>query len=173
MVGYKKLLVLAAAGVLGFSTQAAAQKCTKTALDPFCAGTLVSTNLLEAVLMKVTLKDLAPTNPGPQSLSVQACDSTAPFPESAMVEILRTASPKDIVRCHTLSGSPLGCTTTISSKPASTTSDSVLVTLSGGFGGALSGFFEIRGPGWEQMKVQVLAATGGASVTFGGAANCP
>jgi hypothetical protein len=145
MARYKKLVLLAAAGVLGFTAQAAAQKCT----GDTCTGVVTFTSTFSsAVLLKVTAKDMGAIDPRPQNISVQVCGT-----DSLSAVVARTASPKDVFRCTTVTDA--ACTARPVQKSPTASSDSVVVTLLGVQGG-ITGRFTIRSELWDAMTVQVL-----------------
>ena len=152
MTSYKKLVLLAAAGVLGFSAQAAAQKCA----GDTCTGIINFVNGgSAAVLLKVTAKDVSPIDPLPQNISVMACSNNL----SAVVA--RITAPKDVFRCTAVNAE--ACTARPVQKSPTASSDSVVVTLLGL--GSTQGKFTIRSEDWDQMTVQVLD-TSDAVVSF-------
>lgn len=156
MTDYKKLVLLAALGVLGFSAQAAAQKCA----GDTCTGTVnFLSGLSSAVMLKVTAKDVGAIDALPQNISVQVCGSP-----NLIAVVARTASPKDVFRCTTVGTA--SCTVHPVQKSPTASSDSVVVTLMMfGFAGA-PGRFTIRSNNWDQMTVQVLDTSDTSSAAF-------
>jgi hypothetical protein len=145
----KAVIALASVSVLlGVTAQAAAQTCLTNAVPLQCNGTFDPTANTGVALLKVTVKDNSPINLGAQSVTAQVCDVGA-LDDIFGVEVIRTGSPKDIVRCITTAGG--SCSATPVSKPANAGSDSLLVVIQGP--GPDSANFEVRAPGWESLKV--------------------
>ena len=173
MGGYKGLILLAAAGVLGFSEQAAGQTCAVTGSNPSCTGRF-GVGPEGAVFLKVTAKDVGVINSLSQNISVALCDDILFDAIGHIALVARTASPKDVFRCTVIGKS---CIAQPVQKSPTAASDSVLVTftpMAAFTGPPLTGRFTIRGNGWDEMKVQVLD-THNATVTFptGLISTCP
>lgn len=169
MTAYKQLVVLAAAGVLGFSTQAAAQKCSATGSNVECSGVFsFGSGNSGVALLKVTAKETGTPDFG-RSISVRVCSNDSiGFGREFIAVVARTATPKDVVRCTTVNGNT--CVARPVQKSPTSSSDSILVTLLG-VGGATNGRFTIRRDGWDEMQVAVFD-TSFATVTMPGTP-CP
>ena len=163
-MGCKKLVLLAAAGVLGFSAQAAAQTCSAPGLTFVCTGSF-TVGSSGAVLFKVTAKDLSPIDPAPQDITVNVCGASF---NGLIALVARPATPKDVFKCTAFQGAT--CVASPVERSPTSSTDSFLVTLTGVAGGE-NGRFTIRRHGWDDLKVQVLDKAF-ATLSFGGV-GCP
>jgi hypothetical protein len=108
-------------------------------------------------LLKIVVKDIAPNNPAAQHVKVRVCD-TGVLDDRFRLTVIRTATPKDILACHTFTGDSIGCSV-VAAKAPSSASDTVFAIIQeviGGAGDDVDGaFVQISAPGWETLKVYV------------------
>jgi hypothetical protein len=154
MAVHRAAIALASVGVLlSFAAQASAQSCNTNSVPLQCNGTFTPSASTSVALLKVVAKDLAPINAGAQNVTAQVCDVGA-LDDSFGLEVIRTAAPKDILRCVTTVGSGTGCSLTPVAKAATSASDTLFVVIQKVSGAVTDGGnFEIRASGWETLKV--------------------
>jgi hypothetical protein len=130
-------------------------------------------------LLKVQAKDLTGNgvNGGAQTVFVSVCD-VGTANDKFGISIFRTASPKDIERCVTPTGSNGSCTENPLPKSATATSDNLFVVLDAlsedvaGSAGSPNARFRISSSGWESLKVSLVAAEDGIGIAFSGSGVC-
>jgi hypothetical protein len=151
---HRAVIALASVGVLlSFTAQASAQSCSTNSVPLQCNGTFTPSAATGTALLKVVAKDVSPINAGAQNVTAQVCD-VGVLDDTFGLEVIRTGSPKDILRCVTTAGSGTGCSLTPVAKPANAASDTVFVVVQKLSGAVADGAnFEVRATGWETLKV--------------------
>jgi hypothetical protein len=155
--------------LLGFTAQASAQSCSTNSIPLQCNGTFDPLDTIGVALLKVVAKDLSPINAGGQNVTAQICDVGA-LDDTFGLEVIRTGSPKEVLRCTTLAGSATGCSLTPVARPATASSDTLFVVLQGP--GPDLANFEIRATGWETLKV-TREDTSRSTVALPAGTGCP
>ena len=140
--------------VLLVGSPAAAQVCEDTTIPLQCNGTINN----GIALLKVTLKDFDPVDPGPQNVTGQVCD-TATLDDRFTLAPFRIAAPKDVSKCVTELGSDVPCSRFPAPKGNNAKTDTVYFMIDTHTVGttieAPAGI-EFQASGWESLKVEVV-----------------
>ena len=154
MAVHRAVIAFASVGVLlGFTAQASAQTCITNAVPLQCNGTFTPSAATGVALLKVVARDPAPINPGAQNVTAQVCD-VGVLDDTFGLEVIRTGTPKDILRCVTTVGSGTGCSLTPAAKGPNAATDTLLVVIQKVSGTvADGGSVEIRATGWQNITV--------------------